>query len=76
MTVPLNISEKDYVFINDKVNRYRKLKEGIRKRIRSWLTGCEKSWLSEDKKNGVDKFVKNLSNSVMHKWRKRIAVNA
>ena len=35
MTVPLNISEKDYVFINDKVNRYRKLKEGIRKRIRS-----------------------------------------
>ena len=35
MTVHLNISEKDYVFINDKVNRYRKLKEGIRKRIRS-----------------------------------------
>lgn len=28
-----NISEKDYVFINDKLNRYHKSKECIRKRI-------------------------------------------
>ena len=40
-----NIPEK-HVFINDKLNRY-KLKEGIRKKIKSSLSYFERKWLIE-----------------------------
>ena len=64
-----NISEKDYVFINDKLNRYHKSKECIRKRI---LKVCyaillsmleqlkEKDWL-----NIVAKKLLNLLKSIV-----------
>ena len=43
------ISEKDYAFISEEVNRYNKLKEKIRKKIKSQLKDLkEKSWLSTD----------------------------
>ena len=37
-----NIFEKYYVFTEDKLNGYLKLKEGIWQRIRCWLTDFEK----------------------------------
>ena len=61
-----NISERDYAFIEDEVNRYSKLKECFRKKIKSLLSydkrksfiecGCQKYWIK-------------------HKWWKSNALN-
>ena len=46
------ISEKDYAFISEDGNRYNKLKEKIRKKIKSQSKDLkEKCWLSADIKN-------------------------
>ena len=46
------ISEKDYAFISEEGNRYNKLKEKIRKKIKNQSKDLkEKCWLSVDIKN-------------------------
>ena len=54
-----NISQKQYIFINNEINRYYKLKDAVRKKdqkfINQFLT--KKSWLSIVEKKVLTKLV-------------------
>ena len=64
------IFEHCYGCINDEVNSYDKLKEEIRKKIKSRLTDFERKRLIKYRcKESVDEFIKNINNDAMCKWK-------
>ena len=41
------------MFIGDKLNRYLKLTDGVRKRIRPWLTDLERKKVNEKRSQAI-----------------------
>ena len=54
-----NISQKQYIFINNKVNKYYKLKDAVRKKDYKFINqfSVKKSWLSIVGKKVLTKLV-------------------
>ena len=63
---------KKYICINNKVNRYCKLKEEIKEKINSMKPFCYACWILKEK-GLLNMVVKNfLKNWIMHKQRKSV----